>query len=302
MDRFDTMRVFVRVVERGSFSRAAGDLGLPASTVTDAVKRLEARLKVRLLERTTRQVRVTLDGEAYYQRCLSILADVEEADSAFTGAKPKGLLRVGVQGTQARRVIVPRLRQFFDAYPDLELFLSESDRFVDLVREGIDCVLRTGEPKDSDLSARRVALLREVTVASPDYLSRHGMPKNWDALQGHRMIGFRSSATGGILPLEFMVDGQRRTVTLPMTLSVDGADTYRAAALHGHGLIQVPHYAVQRDLAEGALREVLAGTPPSPTPVHILYPRNRQLSLRVRVFIDWVAKAFDAAAETASSL
>ena len=294
MDRFDTLRVFVRVVERSSFIRAAGDLGLPASTVTDAIKRLEARLKVRLLERTTRQVRATLDGEAYYRRCLSILADIEEADAAFSGAKPKGLLRVGVQGDQARHFIMPGLQSFFDDYPDVELALVEGDRYVDLVREGIDCVLRAGEPRDSDLSSRRIALLREVTVASPDYLARHGTPKHWNALQGHRMVGFHSSATGGVLPLEFMVDGQLKTVLLPARLSVDGGGTYRSAALHGHGLIQVPRYAVERDLADGSLLEVLPETPPSPTPVHVLYTRNRQLSLRVRVFIDWVANVFDA--------
>lgn len=292
MDRFDTMQVFVRVVERSSFSRAAEDLGLPASTVTDAIKRLEARLNVRLLERTTRQVRPTLDGEAYYQRCLSILADVDEADSAFTGAKPRGLLRVGVQGTQARHFIVPGLQGFFADYPDVELFLSESDRYVDLVREGIDCVLRAGQPRESDLSARPIALLDEVTVASPDYLARHGTPAQWSALQGHRMVGFRSSATGGVLPLEFMVEGQIKTVTLPMTLSVDGGDTYSEAARHGHGLIQVPRYSVQRHLAAGSLVEVLRDTPPSSTPVYVFYPRNRQLSPRVRVFIDWVADAF----------
>lgn len=295
MDRFETMQVFVRVVERSSFSRAAEDLGLPASTVTDAIKRLEARLNVRLLERTTRQVRATLDGEAYYQRCLSILSDVDEADSAFTGAKPRGLLRVGVQGTQARHFIVPGLQGFFADYPDVELFLSESDRYVDLVREGIDCVLRAGQPRESDLSARRIALLDEITVASPDYLSRHGRPTQWNALQGHRMVGFRSSATGNVLPLEFVVDGQLKTVTLPMSLSVDGGDTYSAAARHGHGLIQVPRYSVAQHLATGRLVEVLSDTPPSSTPVYVFYPRNRQLSPRVRVFIDWVAEAIGTA-------
>lgn len=292
MDRFDTMRVFVRVVERSSFSRAAEDLGLPASTVTDGIKRLESRLKVRLLERTTRQVRTTLDGEAYYQRCLAILADIEEADSAFSGAKPKGLLRVGVQGNQARHFIVPGLQAFFDDYPDIELSLIESDRYVDLVREGIDCVLRAGEPRESDLSSRRIALLQEVTVASPGYLARHGIPEHWNALQGHRMVGFRSSATGGVLPMEFVVGGQVKTMTLSARLTVDGGDTYRTAALHGHGLIQVPRYAVEQQLVDGSLVELLPDTPPSPTPVHVLYPRNHQLSLRVRVFIDWVAAAF----------
>ncbi|HVY15392.1 MAG TPA: LysR family transcriptional regulator [Rhodopila sp.] len=292
MDRIDAMRVFARVVERRSFIRAAEDLGLPASTVTDAVKQLEARLGVRLLQRTTRQVRATLDGEAYYRRCLAILDDVEEAESAFSDARPRGLLRVDMQGTQARRFIVPALPRFFTDYPDLELFLSETDRFVDPVTEGIDCVLRSGEPKDSDMIARRIALLPEVTVASPAYVSRFGMPRRWDALDGHRMVGFRSSATGGVLPLEFMVNGVPRTATPPSVLSVNGADTYRTAALEGLGLIQVPRYGVEHDLAEGTLVECLPDTPPSPTPVYVLYPRNRQLSLRVRVFIDWVVREY----------
>ncbi len=292
MDRIDAMRVFVRVLERGSFIRAAEDLGLPASTVTDAVKRLEARLGARLLQRTTRQVRATLDGEAYHRRCVAILDDIEEAESAFGGGRPRGALRVDVQGTQARRFIVPALRGFLDDYPDLALYLSETDRFVDLVREGIDCALRTGEPKEGDLVARRIALLAEVTVAAPAYLERFGIPQRWDRLDGHRMIGFRSSATGGVLPLEFMVKGVRKTATLPSALTVNGADTYRAAALEGLGLIQIPRYAAQRDLADGTLVECLGETPPSATPVYAIYPRNRQLSLRVRVFMDWVAAQY----------
>ena len=292
MDRIDAMRVFARVVERGSFVRAAEDLCLPASTATDAVKQLEARLGVRLLQRTTRQVRATLDGEAYYRRCLAILDEIEEAESAFRSAQPRGLLRVDVQGTQARRFIVPALPGFLAAYPDLELFLGEGDRFVDLVHEGVDCALRAGEPKESELITRRVATLPEATVASAGYIERFGMPPRWDALDGHQMIGFRSSATGGVLPLEFMENGVRRTVALPSVLSVNGADTYKAAALHGLGLIQVPRYSVEDDLASGALVECLPDTPPSSTSVYALYPRSRQLSLRVRVFIDWVAKEY----------
>jgi DNA-binding transcriptional LysR family regulator len=292
MDRIDAMRVFARVVERGSFIRAAQDLRLPASTATDAVKQLEARLDVRLLQRTTRQVRATLDGEAYYRRCLAILDDIDEAEGAFSGARPRGLLRVDVHGTQARRFIVPALPRFFADYPGLELYLSETDRFVDLVREGIDCVLRTGEPKESDLIARRIASLPEVTVASACYVARFGIPQQWDMLDGHRMVGFHSSATGGVLPLEFMVNGMRRTVTLPSILTVSGANTYQAAAVQGLGLIQVPRYSVEQNLMDGTLVECLPETPPCSTPVYVLYPRNRQLSLRVRVFIDWVAKEY----------
>src|SRR6478736_1728504 len=157
MDRFDAMRVFSRVVERRSFTLAAEDTGLPRSTVTDAVKQLEARLGVRLLQRTTRHVSPTLDGEAYYQRCLSILADIEEAEGAFAGAKPKGLLRVDVHGTLARHFVMPRLPDFLAEYPGIELYMSEGDRLVDVIREGIDCVLRVGGLQDSDMIARRIA-------------------------------------------------------------------------------------------------------------------------------------------------
>jgi DNA-binding transcriptional LysR family regulator len=186
MDRFDAMRVFTRVVERRSFTLAAEDLGLPRSTVTDAIKQLEARLGVRLLERTTRQVRPTLDGEAYHQRCLSLIADVEEAEAAFGGAKPKGRLRVDVHGTLARHFVMPRLPDFLAEYPGIELYMSEGDRLVDLIREGIDCVLRVGDLTDSDMIARRVAMLEETTCAAPGYIDRFGLPASVDALDGAR--------------------------------------------------------------------------------------------------------------------
>jgi DNA-binding transcriptional LysR family regulator len=297
MDRFDAMRVFARVVERRSFSLAAEDTGLPRSTVTDAVKRLEARLGVRLLERTTRHVSPTLDGEAYYQRCLTILDDIEEAESAFAGAKPKGLLRVDAHGTLARHFVLPKLPEFLNAFPDLEVYMSEGDRLVDLVREGIDCVLRVGVPQLSDLVARRVACLPEVTVVAPCYLAVHGEPSHPGDLAGrgttiHRMIGFRSTGESNSLPLEFNVDGRLETMRIPATVTVNAAESYVASARLGLGIIQVPRYHVENDLADGRLVEILAHFPPTPSPVHILYPRNRQLTPRVRVFIDWLREVF----------
>jgi len=294
MDKFDAMRLFTRIVERRSFTMAAQDLELPRSTVTDVMKKLEARLGVRLLERTTRQVRPTLDGEAYYQRCLAILAEIEEAEAAFTGAKPSGLLRVDVHGTLARHFMLPGLPGFLARYPDIQLRIGEGDRYVDLVREGVDCVLRVGQPADSRMVGRRIAWLEEGTYASPSYLSRHRVPATPDELDGHAMVGFVSSATGGVLPLECRVDGEPRHIDLPYTVSVAGAELYVAAARLGLGLIQVPRYRVQDDLASGALVEVLAGYPPSPSPVYVLYPQNRQLSPRVRVFIDWLGAEFAA--------
>ncbi|CAN7387651.1 LysR family transcriptional regulator [Rhizobium rhizogenes] len=292
MDRFDAMRVFCRVVERRSFTLAAEDTGLPRSTVTDAVKQLEARLGVRLLQRTTRHVSPTLDGEAYYQRCLRILSDIEDAEGAFAGAKPKGLLRVDVHGTLARHFVLPNLPSFLETYPEIELYMTEGDRFVDLIREGIDCVLRVGTPQDSDMIARRVAMLEEVTLAAPAYIQRFGMPTHPDTLDGHRMVGFRSSATGGLLPLEFIIDGVVRNITLPATISVNAAESYFSAAKLGLGLIQVPRYHAEYTLKSGELVHVLRDFPPTRTPVSMLYPRNRQLSPRVRVFIDWLVRVF----------
>ncbi|WP_113408195.1 LysR family transcriptional regulator [Hyphomicrobiales bacterium] len=292
MDRFDAMRVFCRVVERRSFTLAAEDTGLPRSTVTDAIKQVEARLGVRLLQRTTRHVSPTLDGEAYYQRCLRILSDIEDAEGAFAGAKPKGVLRVDVHGTLARHFVLPNLPSFLEAYPDIELQITEGDRFVDLIREGIDCVLRVGSLQDSDMIGRRIAMLEEVTLAAPAYVERFGMPAHPEKLDGHRMVGFRSSATGGLLPLEFQIDGAVREITLPATISVNAAESYFAAAKLGLGLIQVPRYHAEEALRSGELLHVLEDYPPTRTPVSMLYPRSRQLSPRVRVFIDWLVKVF----------
>ena len=236
MDRFDAMRVFSRVVERRSFTAAAEDTGLPRSTVTDAVKQLEARLGVRLLQRTTRHVSPTLDGEAYYRRCVTLLADIEEAESAFDGARPKGLLRVEVQGTLARHFIMPNLPDFFRQYPDVELSMSEGERWVDLVREGVDCVVRFGNLADSDLIARRMVMLQRQTCASPAYIERFGMPTSIEALEGHRMVGLRSLTTGNLRPLEFMVDGEVRNLLLPTTISVTGTESFLASVRLGLGL------------------------------------------------------------------
>ncbi|MFI3309833.1 LysR substrate-binding domain-containing protein [Ewingella allii] len=292
MDKLDSMRLFTRVVELRSFTQAAQDLDLKRSTVTDAIKQLEQRLNVRLLQRTTRHVSATLDGEAYYQRCLRILADVEEAEMAFAGAQPKGILRVDVHGTMARYFVLPGLPEFLARYPDIEMVLSEGDRLVDLVREGIDCVIRAGELKDSDMVARSLGQLEEITCASPDYLQRVGTPKTLEDLQGHQMIGYRSTATGGLLPLVFNVEGKVHSMTLPTTLSVTGAESMKEAARRGLGIIQVPKYGLTEDLQTGALVQILPQFPPASMQVSLLYPRNRQLSPRVRVFIDWMVKEF----------
>ncbi|WP_382323811.1 LysR family transcriptional regulator [Hydrogenophaga sp. UC242_50] len=293
MDRFQEMQVFVRIAERGSFTQAADDLQLPRATVSNLIQRLEARLGVRLLERTTRTVRLTPDGEAYRQRCVGLLADLEEADGLFRQAVPKGLLRVNLQGTLARRFVVPALPAFLARHPQLELQIGEDDRLVDLVREGVDCVLRAGQLRDSSLVARRVALLPQLTCASASYLAQFGEPRTLADLAGHRAVNYLSSATGQALPLEFTVNGEVRTLSLSGPVSVTGADVYAGAAIAGLGLVQVPRYRVADELASGQLREVLVDLPPPPLPVSVLYPQNRQLSVRVRAFAQWLGELFE---------
>ncbi len=288
MDRLDSMRLLVRVVERQSFSGAASDLGIPRSTATTAIKQFEQRIGVRLLQRTTRHVIPTLEGEIYYQRCKAILAEIEEAEAALAGNEVRGLLRIDVHGPMARTFILPELPMFLAHHPELTLYIGEGDRFVDVVREGYDCVIRGGEVADSDLIIRRLGLAQEATFASPAYLERHGVPRTVDELRDHEMIGFASSRSGQVLPLEFTVAGEVRALTLPHRITVTSSETYAALARLGFGLMQAPRYRYAEDLATGALVEVLPHHPPSPMPISVLYPRSRQLSPRVRVFIDWL--------------
>lgn len=193
MDRFQEMQAFVRTAERSSFSQAADDLNIPRATITNLIKRMELRLGARLLERTTRQVHLTHDGEAYYHRCVRLLADIEEAEGTFRNAMPKGLLTVNLQGTLARHFVLPALPAFLSRYPDLRLHIGEDDRLVDLVREGVDCVLRAGTLRDSPLIGHKLASMEQVTVASPDYLARFGEPKNLEDLPQHFAVDYVSS-------------------------------------------------------------------------------------------------------------
>ncbi len=292
MDRFQEMQAFVRTAERSSFSQAADDLNIPRATVTNLIKRLELRIGARLLERTTRQVRLTHDGEAYYHRCVRLLADVEEAESSFRDASPKGLLVVNLQGTLARHFIVPALPDFLSRYPALRLHISENDRLVDLVREGVDCVLRAGILRDSSLTGRQIASMEQVTVASPAYLNRFGEPDDLVDLPHHFAVDYLSSTTGKPMPLSFRVDGKVTDVTMRSTVQVTGADLYTGAAIAGAGVIQVPRYRIEADLVDEKLKIILPAFPPPPMPVSVLYLQNRHLSPRVRIFTQWLETIF----------
>ncbi|MCF3195408.1 LysR family transcriptional regulator [Pseudomonas bubulae] len=290
MDRFNAMLVFTRIVELGGFAKAADSLQMPRASVTVLIKQLEAHLGVQLLHRTTRQVSPTLDGVAYYQRCVLLLADLEEAEGLFRSSQPKGTLRVEMPAAVGRLVVLPALPEFTDRYPQIELEVGLNDRPVDLIREGVDCVIRGGLTMDDSLVARPLVQMDQVTCASPAYLLAHGVPQSLDDLSGHQVVEYFSSVSGKRYGLEFQVGDQVRLPDLPKRLAVNSAEGYLAACVAGYGLVQTPHYHVAQLLREGRLQEVLSDCLPPRLALTALYPQHRQLSPRVRVFVDWLVE------------
>ncbi|AOA06026.1 LysR family transcriptional regulator [Pseudomonas sp. TMW 2.1634] len=288
MDRFNAMLVFTRIVELGGFARAADSLQLPRASVTVMIKQLEAHLGVQLLHRTTRQVSPTLDGAAYYQRCVSLLADLEEAEGVFRSRQPKGTLRVEMPAAVGRLVVLPALPEFTDRYPQIELEIGLNDRPVDLIRDGVDCVVRAGLTVDDSLVARPLVQMDQVTCASPAYLQAHGVPHSLDDLSGHQVVEYFSSVSGKRYGLEFQADDGVRLLDLPKRLAVNSAEGYLAACVAGYGLVQTPHYHAAQLLREGRLQEVLSDCLAPRLALTALYPQHRQLSPRLRVFVDWL--------------
>lgn len=294
MDQVRAMKIFVRIYERSSFTAAAEDLEIPRATLTHVMNQFEQWLGTRLLERSTRRVRPTLDGEAYYRRCVNLLAELEEAELAFRQSVPKGRLRVDLHGTLARFFVIPALPSFMQLYPGIELSLSETDRFVDLIEEGVDCVVRAGTLGDSSLIGRHLVDLPQVTCASPAYIETYGAPLSVDDLGKHQAINYISRTSGRPFPFEFQINGTVQEITIPTAISVFGAEIYTASAIAGIGIIQVPRYRVAKELQQETLCELLPDNLPPTMPVSVLYPQNRHLSPRVRVFVDWLKEVFQA--------
>jgi LysR family transcriptional regulator, regulator for bpeEF and oprC len=292
MDRWLAMRVFCRVVEAGGFTRAADSLSMPKASVSTLVQDLEAHLGVRLLNRTTRQVTVTADGAAYYEQCARLLGELEEVESSLgqARAEPRGRLRVDVPGSLGRNIIMPALPDFARRFPQIELELGCSDRRVDLLEEGVDCVLRGGKLEDSSFIARSVGMLSFVCVATPNYLRRHGVPKTPHELKQHRCINYFSARSGKMFPWDFILEGHKVEFDLKGPVSTNDADAYFAAGLAGLGIIQVPPFLVRDHILAGTLQVILAAFESEPIPLHILYPQSRHLSTKVRVWVDWVAE------------
>ncbi|MDE1150135.1 MAG: LysR family transcriptional regulator [Azospirillaceae bacterium] len=289
------MQVFTRIVEVNSFSKAADTLGLPRASVTTIIQNLEGFLGVRLLQRTTRRLSLTPDGAAYYERAIRILSDIDEAESSFVNMKknPRGKLRVDMPGSIGRLLVIPRIHEFYRQYPDIDLMIGMGDRPVDLVQDGVDCVLRVGHLQDSSLIARRIGIFQGMTCASPAYLSTHGVPETLEDLERHVAVNYFHSRTGKVVDLSFIVEGEVQEIKVDGPVSVNDADAYLTCGLEGLGLIQPAYFMAMPYLRSGQLKEVLPRWKPEPMPISAVYPHNRHLSPKVRVFVDWVADIFD---------
>ncbi len=295
MDQLSAMRAFVRVVEAGTFTRAADLLDVPKPTITKQIQQLEGHLRAKLLNRTTRRVTVTMDGAAYYERALRVLGEIDELDAsmALSQARPSGRLRVDCSASLAMAVIIPALPAFHERYPEIQLDLGLSDRPADLLAENLDCAVRAGEIQDQSLIARRIGEMFTITCAAPSYLARHGMPKHpRDLEENHSIVGYRMA--GGARTLPFIYANERETIEVRSRyiVSLNEGTGYVAAALAGLGVIQVPSFMVQDHINAGELVPVLTNWCSAPKPLHIVYPPNRHLSNKVRVFVDWLAELF----------
>ncbi|RWR04991.1 LysR family transcriptional regulator [Paenirhodobacter populi] len=290
MDRIDLFRTFVRVVECASFTRAADTLGMPRSSVSAAIAELESRVGARLLNRTTRKVSTTPDGAAFHERCLQVIADVEETENLFLNrqARPVGKLRIDVPGRIGRLILAPALPEFLDRYPGVEIDLGVTDRAIDLIGEGVDCALRVGPLPDSGLIARGIGDLPLTNVASPAYLSRHGTPESPADLSGHLAVNYASPTTGRVEPWEWVENGTPQTMEMRGRVTVNSAEASIACCLAGLGLLQIPAYDVRGHLEAGELVEVLPQHRAAPLPMTLLYPHRQHLSRRLRVFADWL--------------
>ncbi|MFG6654230.1 LysR family transcriptional regulator [Scandinavium sp. M-37] len=290
MDKIHAMQLFIRVAELESFSRAADSLGLPKGSVSRQIQALENLLGVRLLHRTTRRVQLTQDGMVYYERAKDVLSNLDELDGMFQHdpTSISGRLRVDMPVGVARNLVIPKLPAFLQQYPGIELELSSSDRLVDVIREGFDCVVRVGTLKDSGLVARPIGKLTVINCGSPDYLERFGYPETLDDLASHAVVHYATSLGARAQGFEVNSENQTRWLKTGGVLTVNSTETYHAACLAGLGIIQVPRIGVKDALRSGKLVEILPHYRAAPMPVSLIYPHRRNLSRRVHLFMEWL--------------
>jgi LysR family transcriptional regulator, regulator for bpeEF and oprC len=292
MDRLQAMEVFTRVVETSSFSKTADLLQLPRASVSNIIQALELYVGVRLLNRTTRRVSVTEDGALYYDRCVRILDEITDAESTLASKRrdPVGVVRVDTSGSFGK-LMLPALPDFYARYPGIELRIGLADRMIDLIQDGVDCVIRLGALEDSSLIVRKIGSARVTTCAAPSYLQQYGVPATLEELRGHRAVNYFSARSGKQLSFTFELEGgETASVPLPGIVAVNDGDAYVNAGVIGLGIIQPPRFMAAPFIDEGALTEILTKERSPPTPLSILYPPTRNIASRVRVFSDWVAE------------
>jgi len=294
-NQMQAMRVFVRVVEAGTFTSAANSLRMPKPTVTKLVQGLEAHLRIKLLNRTTRRVSVTPDGSAYYERVVRLLGDLEDIESSVTHAKqrPRGRLRIDAGAAISNFIILPALPTFLAQYPEIHVELGVSDRPADLIGDNVDCVIRGGPLLEPSLVARHIGDLRWLTCATRDYFERHAKPTHPTDLEtGHTLAGYFFPRSGRMRPLIFERDGRRIEIQPSPRVAVNDSSAHFASLRAGLGLGQILSFIVSANSATEEFVPVLADWQPEALPVHVLYPANRHLSTKVRVFVDWAAELF----------
>lgn len=296
MDHLLAIKVFCRVVEAGTFSRAADLLAMPKSTVTKLVQELEAHLRLKLLHRTTRRVTVTMEGAAYYERTTKLLYELDDIESNISNEQsvPRGRLKVDMASAIANFILLPALPSFMQQYPDIQLELGVSDSNIDLLTDNIDCVIRGGELNDTSLIAKRIADLTFVTCAAPAYLQQYGMPQTPDELSSkHRIIYYRSRKTNRLVPLRF--SNRQQSMEIQQQggpLSVNDSTAQLTATLSGLGVSQLPLFMAQPFLDNGKLQLVLPDWQRAAFPLYLIYPPGRHLSGRLSAFINWVVQVF----------
>jgi DNA-binding transcriptional LysR family regulator len=294
MDRIEAMTTFVRVVETGSFTKAAETLQISRTRATQQVQQLEAHLHIKLLNRTTRKVNVTTDGAAYYERVVRLLADLEDIESgvSYASAQPKGKLKVDVPSPLARIILMPALPAFHARYPELQIDMGVSDRTIDLIGESADCVIRGGDMVDQSLRGRHVGDLQLGLYAAPAYLSGKSAlsdPRDLES-SAHRIVGFLWGRTGKTYPIVLRRDGVTVAIEGRYVVAVDDGNAYLEAGVAGMGVLWLPEYMAKQYVADGKLQPLLQNWRLNPIPLHVAYPHNRYVSSRLRVFIDWVAE------------
>jgi DNA-binding transcriptional LysR family regulator len=294
MNLIDNIQIFTRVAEMNSFTQAAEALNLPKASVSNAVQQLESKLETRLLHRTTRKVQLTQDGMSFYERSKDLIADADELQSMFQAphsSSLRGRVRIDMSSSLMRLIVMPRLPELIRMHPQLELEISSTERIVDLVSEGFDCVLRTGKVNDTSLIARPVGLLHQINCATPAYLSTHAPLHSLANLAQHQLVHFANTLGAKSAGFEFVdSEGNNQSLVMPGHVTVNSADSYLSACLAGMGIIQAPYFCVKNYLTEGSMVQVLPQLNAAPMPLNLLYANRRNLSKRVRVVMDWLVE------------